>query len=244
MAIMAIFRPNQSHLVDISIFCPWKGINNNNNDKKEKSPGKKWCGRERRLSKYFNCLLRFGGHHNRSIWAVPRTLKRRDPDGSIEEAGENQVSHGGKKYSLFIYSFMILLIACWRSLRVDLRGGRVQLMRLWVAYIDSESERWLFSPVALTEDRILWTAHKVCNEYLSLFIFAGLRYFNVSSAFSLRATRTRHVVPTHAIVKGGEGANTGRLPLCYNGPYLSVPAPLHQSNKWISKGNMKRRHAR
>lgn len=71
------------------------------------------------------------------------------------------------------------------------------------AYTDLESKRWLLSPVALTEDRILWTAHKVCNEYLGLFIFAGLRYFNVSSAFSLRATRTRHAVPTHAIAEGG-----------------------------------------
>lgn len=64
-------------------------------------------------------------------------------------------------------------------------------------------QSWLLFPVALTEDRILWTAHKVCNEYLSLFIFAGLRYFNVSSAFSLRATRTHHAVPTHAIAEGG-----------------------------------------
>lgn len=71
------------------------------------------------------------------------------------------------------------------------------------AYADLESKHWLLSPVALTEDRILWTAHKVCNEYLGLFIFAGLRYFNVSSAFSLRATRTRHAVPTHAIAEGG-----------------------------------------
>lgn len=216
MAIMAIFRPNQSHLVDISIFCPWKGINNNNNDKKEKSRGKKWCGRERRLSKYFNCLLRFGGHHNRSIWAVRRTLKRRDPDGSIEEAGENQLSDGEKSTAyLSIHSWNYLLhvdvayvcalVSERTCVRGYQRGGRVQLMCLWVACIDLESERRLFSPVALTEDRILWTAHKVCNEYLSLFIFAGLRYFNVSSAFSLRATRTRHVVPTHAIVKGGEG---------------------------------------
>lgn len=71
------------------------------------------------------------------------------------------------------------------------------------AYTDLESKRWLLFPVALTEDRILWTAHKVCNEYLGLFIFAGLRYFNVSSAFSLRATGTHHAVPTHAIAEGG-----------------------------------------
>lgn len=31
------------------------------------------------------------------------------------------------------------------------------------------------------EDRIPWTAYKMCNEYLSLFIFARFRYFNVSS---------------------------------------------------------------
>ena len=37
MVIMAIFKPNQSHLVDISIFCPWKGINNNNDNKKKET---------------------------------------------------------------------------------------------------------------------------------------------------------------------------------------------------------------
>lgn len=39
MVIMAIFKPNQSHLVDISIFCPWKGINNNTDNKKKKETG-------------------------------------------------------------------------------------------------------------------------------------------------------------------------------------------------------------
>ncbi len=106
------------------------------------------------------------------------------------------------------------------------------------AYTDLESERWLLSPVALTEDRILWTAHKVCNEYLGLFIFAELRYFNVSSAFSLRATRTRHAVPTHAIAEGG-GAGWGRqcrqVAFAPQWALFICAAPLHQSKKAISK---------
>lgn len=106
------------------------------------------------------------------------------------------------------------------------------------AYTDLESERWLLSPVALTEDRILWTAHKVGNEYLGLFIFAGLRYFNVSSAFSLRATRTRHAVPTHAIAEGG-GESWGRrcrqVAFAPQWALFIWAAPLHQSKKAISK---------
>lgn len=105
------------------------------------------------------------------------------------------------------------------------------------AYTDLESKRWLLFPVALTEDRILWTAHKVCSEYLSLFIFAGLRYFNVSSAFSLRATRTHHAVPTHAIAEGG-GEGWGwwcrQVAFAPQWALFICAAPLNQSKKAIS----------
>lgn len=105
------------------------------------------------------------------------------------------------------------------------------------AYTDLESKRWLLFPVALTEDRILWTAHKVCNEYLGLFIFAGLRYFNVSSAFSLRATRTHHAVPTHAIAEGG-GDGWGwwcrQVAFAPQWALFICAAPLNQSKKAIS----------
>lgn len=56
------------------------------------------------------------------------------------------------------------------------------------------------------EDRILWTAHKVCNEYLSLFIFARFRYFNVSSPLLLWVSATCGAILRHATQKGeGEG---------------------------------------
>lgn len=77
MVIMAIFKPNQSHLVDISIFCLWKGINNNNDNKKKKHERKMWLVGKRKthLGKYFNCLLRFGAHHKRSICAPQSSVK-------------------------------------------------------------------------------------------------------------------------------------------------------------------------
>ena len=52
------------------------------------------------------------------------------------------------------------------------------------------------------EDRILWTAHKVCNEYLSLFIFARFRYFNVSSPLLLWVSATCGAILRHATQKG------------------------------------------
>ena len=73
---------------------------------------------------------------------------------------------------------------------------------LQVAQIDEESKSLGSSAKALTEDRILWTAHKMCNEYLRLFIFARLRYFNVSSPFFLWGSRTCGVIRRHATVRG------------------------------------------
>lgn len=57
------------------------------------------------------------------------------------------------------------------------------------------------------EDRILWTAYKVCNEYLSLFIFARFRYFNVSSPLLLWVSATCGASLRHATqrAKGGGG---------------------------------------
>ena len=64
------------------------------------------------------------------------------------------------------------------------------------------------------EDRILWTAYKVCNEYLSLFIFARFRYFNVSSPLLLWVSATCGAILRHATQRGegrGGGGESGCL---------------------------------
>lgn len=111
MVIMAIFKPNQSHLVDISIFCLWKGINNNNDNKKKKQERKmRLVGkRKTHLGKYFNCLLRFGAHHKRSICAPQSRVK-----------GETQMVLRTKQWKLIhelgkvkpIYLTIYLLCVC------------------------------------------------------------------------------------------------------------------------------------
>ena len=68
-----------------------------------------------------------------------------------------------------------------------------------IAQIDLQSKSLGLPPKApLTVDRILWTAHKVCNEYLSLFIFARFRYFNVSLPLFLLVSMTCGAICRHA----------------------------------------------
>ena len=108
------------------------------------------------------------------------------------------------------------------------------------------------------EDRILWTAYKVCNEYLSLFIFARFRYFNVSSPLLLWVSATCGAILRHATQRGegrggggrrGEGRGGGerrgeegggwvRLSLHNNVLYLwPTPRPFsrHEEKKHTSK---------
>lgn len=61
------------------------------------------------------------------------------------------------------------------------------------------------------EDRILWTAYKMCNEYLSLFIFARFRYFNVSSPLLLWVSATCGAILRHATQKAKGGGESGCL---------------------------------
>lgn len=61
------------------------------------------------------------------------------------------------------------------------------------------------------EDRILWTAHKMCNEYLSLFIFARFRYFNVYSPLLLWVSTTCGAILRHATQRAKGGGESGCL---------------------------------
>lgn len=61
------------------------------------------------------------------------------------------------------------------------------------------------------EDRILWTAYKMCNEYLSLFIFARFRYFNVSSPLLLWVSATCGAILRHATERAKGGSESGCL---------------------------------
>lgn len=194
MVIMAIFKPNQSHLVDISIFCPWKGINNNNDNKKkrkkERNGRKMWLVGEKKkhLGKYFNCLLRFGAHHKRSICA-----------SQSREKGVTQMVLSTKQWKpiheldkvkpIYLTIYLLCVCVCLSLCEcIDLVVCRCSCFYTWEdcsCAFDCANGSAVLKSQKSWEDRILWTAYKMCNEYLSLFIFARFRYFNVSSPLLL-----------------------------------------------------------
>lgn len=130
MVIMAIFKPNQSHLVDISIFGPWKGINNNNDNKKKETGEENVVGGRKKkphLGKYFNCLLRFGAHHKRSICA-PQSREKGVTQIVLRTKQWKPIHELGKVKP--IYLTIYLLCVCLSDSVWVYRPGRVQMQLL------------------------------------------------------------------------------------------------------------------
>lgn len=211
MVIMAIFKPNQSHLVDISIFCLWKGINNNNDNKKKETGEENVVGgrkKETHLGKYFNCLLRFGAHHKRSICA-PQSRVKGETQMVLRTKQWKPIHELGKVKP--IYLTICLLCVCLGLYEcIDLVVCGCSSFYTWedcVCAFDCANWSAALKSQKSWEDRILWTAYKVCNEYLSLFIFARFRYFNVSSPLLLWVSATCGASLRHATqrAKGGGG---------------------------------------
>lgn len=165
----------------------------------ERSLEKK-CYREREkhlLCKYFNCLLRFGAWYKRSICA-PQSRLNGQTQMVLRTKQWKLIHELGKVKPIYLTIYLLCVCVLVRvSVCVCLCGCLcccvywvcVQLLLcvgvsvFLIAQIDLQSKIPGHTPKALTEDRILWTAHKMCNEYLHLFIFARLIYFNVSSPF-------------------------------------------------------------
>lgn len=171
----------------------------------ERSLEKK-CYREREkhlLCKYFNCLLRFGAWYKRSICA-PQSRLNGQTQMVLRTKQWKLIHELGKVKPIYLTIYLLCVCVCTcesqcvcvcvcvgvcAAVCIECVWVCVQLLLcvgvsvFLIAQIDLQSKSPGPTPKALTEDRILWTAHKMCNEYLHLFILARFIYFNVSSPF-------------------------------------------------------------
>ncbi len=165
------------------------------------------------LGKYFNCLLRFGAHHKRSICAPQSRVK-----------GETQMVLRTKQWKLIhelgkvkpIYLTIYLLCVCVSGLCecIDLVVCGCSCFYTWedcMCAFDCANWSAALKSQKSWEDRILWTAYKMCNEYLSLFIFARFRYFNVSSPLLLWVSATCGAILRHATQRAKGGGESSCL---------------------------------
>lgn len=175
--------------------------------KKRNRSGKRgWWGEKTHLGKYFNCLLRFGAHHKRSICAPQSRVKGETQ--MVLRTKQWKPSHELGKVKPIYLTIYLLWVCLGLYEGIDLvavafiHGRTVFDCANWSAALKSQKS-W--------EDRILWTACKMCNEYLSLFIFARFRYFNVSSPLLLWVSATCGAILRHATQRARGGGESGCL---------------------------------
>lgn len=140
------------------------------------------------LCKYFNCLLRFGAHHKRSICA-PQSREKGVTQMVLRTKQWKPIHELGKVKPIYLTIYLLCVCVCLTLCEcIDPVVCRCSCFYTWedcMCAFDCANWSTALKSQKSWEDRILWTAYKMCNEYLSLFIFARFRYFNVSSPLLL-----------------------------------------------------------
>lgn len=157
-----------------------------------------WWGKKTHLGKYFNCLLRFGAHHKRSICA-PQSRVKGETQMVLRTKQWKLIHELGKVKPIYLTIYLLCVCVCICM--------SVQTCVNATAFIHEKTfdcanwQHWSctnIAPKKSWENWILWTAYKMCNEYLSLFIFARFRYFNVYSPLLLWVCATCGAILRHA----------------------------------------------
>lgn len=155
--------------------------------------------RKTHLGKYFNCLLRFGAHHKRSICA-PRSRVKGGTQMVLRTKQWKLIHELGKVRPVYLTIYLLRVCAAYRPVRtlLPLRMGGGLIVQI-------DLQPWRRIHFAPKENWIFRAARKLSNEYLSLFIFARFRYFSVSSPLLLWVCATRGTILRHATPAAREG---------------------------------------
>lgn len=197
--------------------------------------------KKKHLGKYFNCLLRFGAQHKRSICA-PQSRKKGETQMVLRPKQWKPIHELGKVKPIYL-TIYLLCVSVWVCECIGLVVCGCSCFYTWEDCMCAfDCSNW--SPALKSqkswEDRILWTAYKMCNEYLSLFIFARFRYFNVSSPLLLWVSvLVVRFLDTQQRAKGGGESGCLRMTVYLTYNEVRCPFSCHENNKCLSNHQKK-----